>query len=157
MPSRQRIGILLILATMMMLFTAVPVSAASEPHPLDIAVDHAYYYDLDGDGVEDDVYIELTLKVPPGQLKPKKSDCYVTLTLPSGTYHLSLITIIGQFKEIHLGLSWYNTATEPGWYNVKVDVLTSGYTGRSYSTTTYDFDPPTGTGPGDPHIKVTVW
>ncbi len=55
-----------------------------------------------------------------------------------------------------MSLNMFNTATEAGWYNAKIDAYTLGGYRYGYSTASYDFDPPTGGGAGNPYAVLSV-
>jgi hypothetical protein len=122
---------------------------------VDISIDHAYYYNLDADGIMDDVRIDMTCTVRDGAKNPGKSYYRVTLTLPSGTQYIVIIEVIGKYDVLHMTLNMYNTATEAGWYNVLVEGF--AYGGKGYSSASYDFDPPEKTGSGPPSVDLIAW
>ncbi len=155
MKTSKRIAILLVLGmTMLLLSTPQPIAASQLATT--VTINDAFYADLDGDALEDDVSILITIRIGDGQKSPGKSEVYYTLTLPSGQQHRALVKIIGKYREIRLALSWFDAAWEPGWYNIRVDAFVYGVPGVSYDMAICDFDPP-GTGNGDPTIKVSFW
>lgn len=123
---------------------------------VDISIDHAYYYDLDGDGVSDDVLVNMTCTIYSGIRNPQRSEYRVALTLPSGLVYLVIIDVFGRYNTLFMSLRMYDTATEPGWYNVQIDAFSMGVT-KGHSTVSYDFDPPTGQGTGQPHAELLAW
>lgn len=155
MKRGRRVGMLALLMALFLGLTAIQgVSAVTDW--LDISIDHAYYYDLDGDGLEDDIQVDFTLTVNPGIKSPSKSDYYVKLTLPSGLAYLVRLTLIGRYATIHMTFFWYDCATESGWYNINIEAFAYGGSRMGYSTANLDFDPP-GTGGGEPHVKILIW
>lgn len=155
MKRSKRVGISLLVCMSVLLLVA-PNHVAAEKTGLALTINDAFYGDLDGDSLEDDVTILITITLGNDMKSPGKSDVYYTLTLPSGYQHLALVTVIGKYREIRLVLSWFDSAWESGWYNIKVDALIYGAPGIAYDADIYDFDPP-GTGNGDPTIKVSFW
>ncbi|MFO7836857.1 MAG: hypothetical protein R6V83_09390 [Candidatus Thorarchaeota archaeon] len=138
------------------LFTSMAQNCFAMSDRLKVSVDHAYYYDLDGDGLEDDVLIDLICEVPEGAAPPRKSEFYLALGLPSGIEHRATIMLVGKYSELHMRILWYDSAWESGWYTIKVDVIAFGGSVFGCCTTSYEFDPPTGSGTGDPHIDVLL-
>ena len=55
-----------------------------------------------------------------------------------------------------MSLKMFDTATEPGWYNVKVDAYSMGVH-RGHSTASYDFDPPEKQGTGQPTVSLLAY
>lgn len=154
MKRGRRLG-LLVMFSAIIIFGTVQ-NAAALVDWVDISIDHAYYYDLDDDGASDDVLINITCSVHPGIKNPQRSEYYIALTLPSGVVYLVIIEVIGKYNTLFMSLSMYDTATEPGWYNVKVDAFSMGIN-RGHSTASYDFDPPTGQGTGQPTASLLAW
>ena len=156
MKRGKRLGLLVVILSMFLMLNSIQTCSAAIDW-LDISIDHAYYYDLDEDMAEDDILVDLTFAVKLGYKSPSISDYVITLTLPSGFRYILFLTIIGKYRELQLRMFWYDTATEPGWYNVKVEAFAYGGYSAGYSTTDYDFDPPTGSGGGEPYIEILVW
>jgi hypothetical protein len=77
--------------------------------------------------------------------------------LPSGIQYYVILSVIGKYRVLDLLMLWYDTATESGWYNVRVDAF--GYYGytTAFSTANLDFDPPTGKPGGEPHVEIILW
>ncbi|TFF86418.1 hypothetical protein EU519_01355 [Candidatus Thorarchaeota archaeon] len=141
---------------LIVLFMSIPDVSAGSSRLL-VTVDDAIYTDLDLDGLEDDILIDMTLTVCPDAASPRYSEYYLTLRLPSGIEHYALVQLIGKFSELHMRVLWYNSAWESGWYNLDVTAIAYGGSVLGYVETTYVFDPPTGSGVGDPHIEVLCW
>jgi hypothetical protein len=154
MKRGRRVGLLTLLMGLFLGLSMVQGAAAATDW-LDIAIDHASYHDLDGDGFEDDIQTDFTFTVAHGVKCPGKSEYYFTLTLPSGSGYLVILTIIGKFQTLQLSLLWYDCATESGWYNIQVDAFTQGGPRLGHSTNNLDFDPPSAGG-GDPHVKIFI-
>ncbi len=144
------------LVILVLVLMSVPQVYAS-PSRLEVTVDYATYADLDSDGIEDDILIDLTLTVPPHAPCPRYSEYYLVLTLPSGFKHYGLVQLIGRFSEIRMRIFWYDSAWEPGWYNLDITAIAYGGSVLGYTETSHIFDPPTGSGVGDPHIEVMCW
>jgi hypothetical protein len=134
----------------------MPMDVAAVAPFFDVTINFADYADLDSDTADDDVLILFTCTIGNGYKSPSKSEFLFTLTLPSGATYYALITVLGRYREIRLALSWYDSAKEPGWYNVELDAFGYGIVG-GYDYDTYVFDPPDGGGPADPTISVTFW
>ena len=154
MKRGRRLSVLAVLSVVL-IFGSVQTASALVDW-VDISIDHAYYYDLDGDGASDDVLVELTCAIHPGIQNPSRSEYHIALKLPSGLVYLVIIQVIGKYNVLIMSLRLYDTATEPGWYNVKVDAFCLGI-GRGHSTASYDFDPPTGQGTGQPTAELLAW
>lgn len=148
----------LIMGLLLVLIPLYSVQPASAAHPaVSVTVDHAFYADLDGDSVEDDIQIDVILTADTTETVPKKTELYIVLTLPSANSLAVAVKIVGQFTVLHVTAFWYDSASEPGWYDVDAHVFTVGLSNNGYCHCGYKFDPPTGTGPGDPHVSITVW
>ena len=154
MRRGRRLGLLALLSVIIIFGTVQ--NAAALVDWVDISIDHAYYYDLDDDGASDDVLVNLTCTVHSGIRNPQRSEYQVKLTLPSGLAYLVIIEVIGKYNVLSMSLKMYDTATEPGWYNVKVDAFSMGVH-KGHSTASYDFDPPTGQGTGQPTAELLAW
>ncbi|TFG08045.1 hypothetical protein EU538_07780 [Candidatus Thorarchaeota archaeon] len=141
---------------LIVLFMSIPDASAGSSRLL-VTVDDAFYADLDLDGSEDDILIDMTLTVSENAASPRYSEYYLTLQLPSGIEHRALVQLIGRFSELHMRVFWYDSAWESGWYNLDVAAIAYGGSVLGYVETSYVFDPPTGSGVGDPHIKVLCW
>ena len=117
-----------------------------------IDIQEAYYADLEGDGVEDDVFVGV-------QLSFFGSSVYnfywcICLTLPSGAEFGYAIALAAHTNLAYLGNYFWNHATESGDYTVIVyTVLRTG--GVSIFSDFLVFDPPGGTGGSDP-IRFTL-
>jgi len=103
-------------------------------------IDYANYGDFDGDGFEDDVYINVTIDLSGANVY--NFQYILTLTLPSGLFYTYQYTIV---TDSNLVLHHYlmDHATEPGWYDVDVDI-TMKTGGISTAHAEYIFDPPGG-------------
>jgi hypothetical protein len=154
MRREKRFGLLALLSVIIIFGTVQNVSALVDW--VDVSIDHAYYYDLDEDGASDDVLVNLTCVIHPGIRNPQRSEYYIKLTLPSGLAYLVIIDVIGKYNTLFMSLKMYDTATEPGWYNIQVDAYSMGVN-RGHSTASYDFDPPTGQGTGQPTAELLAW
>jgi hypothetical protein len=138
---------------MSVLLLSTPQSVSATPNKFEVVIEHADYGDFDTDSYEDDVVIIFTCRVLEGAKSPAKTDVYFTLTLPSGQQHFALVTIVGKYTEISLGMYRFNVATEPGWYNIVADAYTYGGPKDGTDSDVLVFDPP-GSGTGDPEIRL---
>ncbi|MCY3414491.1 MAG: hypothetical protein INQ03_22780 [Candidatus Heimdallarchaeota archaeon] len=146
----------------LLLFSLIPTSAyfsfyRTVPNfSVDIYIWDAYYADLDLDGYEDDIFIEIDLTLT-NQYVYTDVEVFIGVTLPSGMEHwfkfdytFKKTTLTGY---ITLGYDLYNTATELGWYEANAVGFAQGEE-FSYMDTLI-FDPP-GTGGGDPSARDYV-
>lgn len=154
MKRGKRLSVLAVLSVLIIFGTVQTASALVDW--VDISIDHAYYYDLDGDGASDDVLVNMTCTVLSGIRNPQRSEYRVTLTLPSGLAYLVIIDVVGKYDGLFMSLKLFDTATEPGWYNVKVDAYSMGVH-KGHSTASYDFDPPEKQGSGQPHAELVAY
>jgi len=114
----------------------------------EIQIDHAYYYDLDNDGYEDDVYSIITVSTVSGLPEHIDAKIYQYLTLPSGkTYYFS-IEVTGFDATYSIYSEWYDVATESGWYTLEVTVKNYYFSVYSYDEDVLVFDPPKEGPPG---------
>lgn len=111
-----------------------------------IVVREAYYSDLDSDGFEDDVYIRTELLLEGANRY--NFDYWLTLTLPSGVQFIFGWGINTRLNFLNIGNNLMNTALEPGWYDLHVEVIMKTG-GISYTNTMHTFDPP---GSGDTNV-----
>ncbi len=154
MTREKRMGIIIIVF-MSVLLLSTPQGVSATHDKFEVVIEEASYGDFDNDTYEDDVVVIFTCRVLDGAKSPAKTDVYFTLTLPSGKQHFALVTIVGKYSEITLGMYWFNVATEPGWYNIAADAYTyGGPDARTSDSDVLIFDPPTGSGNGDPTIKL---
>ncbi|MBD3192120.1 MAG: hypothetical protein GF308_15850 [Candidatus Heimdallarchaeota archaeon] len=108
----------------------------------EVYVDHAYYYDLDEDGIADDVLTIITVYSASGYSKSIYAEIYQYLTLPSGkTYYVYLIAQ-GYDSSFQIATYWYDVATESGWYYFKATVENLNFFDYSYDESSVLFDPP---------------
>ncbi|QEE17391.1 hypothetical protein DSAG12_03225 [Promethearchaeum syntrophicum] len=108
---------------------------------------NATYYDIDGDGSEDDVLTDFIFRVPTGNFAFMRCDIYVELELPSTTTFYAYFRFFGAFSEVAFFLDWINVATEGGDYifTVVIDYVGTDITGYPLSGIISDFivfDPP---------------
>ena len=118
-----------------------------------IQIIDAYYGDLDGDGVEDDIKIlvEFDFII----LEPSRVDLNIWIELPSGYTYNVRVSVYRAPTESILNIDCFNMATESGWYTVTMlaSIMGTG-AGKYYITDELVFDPPTEAGPGLPGVKA---
>ena len=141
-----------LIMTMAQTGSAAPVYNEPIVNWMNISITHAYYHDLDGDGQTDDVLVDFTCSVKNWIPTPSWSYFELYLTLPSGLIYFVSFEVYGRYRVLELSMAWYNCASESGWYNIQIDAYTVFYNAIGYSTTNYDFDPPTQGGVGEPHV-----
>ena len=114
---------------------------------IQIDIQEAYYADLEGDGMEDDVFVGVELSFFGSSVY--NFDYYIFLTLPSGAEFGYAVALAAHTDVAYLGNFFWNHATESGDYKVTVHtVLRTG--GITLFTDCVIFDPPGGTGGSDP-------
>ncbi|MCY3414962.1 MAG: hypothetical protein INQ03_25150 [Candidatus Heimdallarchaeota archaeon] len=112
-----------------------------------INISEAYYADLEGDGLENDVFVGVDLYL--SGRDAYNFDYYIFLTLPSGLQFSYAYAFSAKTDYIYFGNYFWQHALEPGWYDVEVFiVMRSG--GLTVSSEALIFDPPGGTGGSDP-------
>jgi len=121
---------------------------------MNIYITHAYYYDMDSDGVKDDVLLDFTCYVKDYIPTPSWSYFEIYLTLPSGLTYYVTFEVIGRYRVLAMSMIWYNCATEAGWYNIEINSYTTFYGLIGFSWSDIDFDPPVQGGTGEPHVYI---
>ena len=124
---------------------------------LEISVLHAYYYDLDNDGVEDDIYTVVRVYSPYGYVEIINAEIYQYITLPSGICYYINVTVSGYSSGFRLSTYWYNIATESGWYHFKATLDNLNYYSYTYDTAEVVFDPPNPIPVGQPIPDAVVY
>lgn len=153
----RRRAALILFVSISLIFSTAQLGAAA-PYPgttvnwMSIYITHAYYYDLDYDGIKDDVLVDFTCYVKDWIPSPSWSYYELFLRLPSGMTYLVTFEVYGKYRVLQLRMAWFNCATESGWYNIKIDSYAIFSNAIGYSTSNYDFDPPTQGGTGEPHV-----
>ncbi|MFX0113841.1 MAG: hypothetical protein ACFFB3_04790 [Candidatus Hodarchaeota archaeon] len=108
----------------------------------------AYYTELDGDGLEDDVVTDLLIEM--NELIPVLF-IYIEVELPSGMTHDIWLPINPDSTELNFHVDFHDIATESGWYTARVFAAVPCNQGSLvyYLCDTIEFDPP-GKGGSDP-------
>lgn len=118
---------------------------------------HAYYYDLDNDGYMDDIYTVISVYTSSGYSEQVNAYVYQYLTLPSGKMFYTRLYVHGYDSYFRIYTTWYNVATETGWYLFEAAIENLNYYGYSYDTESVLFDPPTeGPEGGMPTASFTI-
>ncbi|MBD3157209.1 MAG: hypothetical protein GF309_00345 [Candidatus Lokiarchaeota archaeon] len=146
----------LALIAMIFVVTGLLPFAAAQPRiatGYGLEIVDAYYADLDGDGVEDDIKILVEFSF--GNTNPSRVDLRLTVELPSGTVYSFRVSVYRPPTKSILNIDCFDMATESGWYIVSMvaSVMGSG-NGKVYITDQMAFDPPTKTGPGLPGVDA---
>lgn len=144
----RKVQLTLVLLIPLLLFNVVPTSGNFS---VSMYIVDAHYVDLDADGKEDDIYVEIDVTLTNYRVSTDV-DVYVGITLPSGIeyWFLAKITIVKSTYAKTLGMAFdlLDTANEPGWYDCHAFGLAQG---EQYSVMqTYTFDPPGGQSDRDP-------
>jgi len=141
----------------MVLFTTTTTPAAAywNPSGLDMEFVDAYYDDLDADGVEDDVLLDLYIEILDftywDSIFGRTLTVVMELELPSGAYYDYAFEITTYQATFNFVLECYDHATETGDYTAHALGVINGY---EYGLYTYLlFDPPGSGLPVDPSIK----
>ncbi|MHA1769258.1 MAG: hypothetical protein ACTSV3_05340 [Candidatus Thorarchaeota archaeon] len=129
-------------------------TAGDDNDSLVVSIDSATYLDLDGDLAEDDILTVFTISVPHGDWVFQITYAYCRLVLPSGSYFECTILIVGTYSTITIGLGWYNTAVESGWYHFGLYAWANGPYAPGPGVCTTSFDPPTEGNPGPPVVEI---
>ncbi|MFX0062251.1 MAG: hypothetical protein ACFFC7_08680 [Candidatus Hermodarchaeota archaeon] len=116
-----------------------------------LSINYVYYYDLDEDGYRDDILAVFTIQSASGQYKLFDSRIYLYIITPSGRVYDSSFSLYGYLVRVSIGVRWYNTVREVGWYTFIVCFTTveSGY--YRYYEAARMFDPPDQGPPGHPY------
>lgn len=135
-----------ILFGILFLVLVVPsIPASSANFSADTNINDAWYADLDGDGSEDDVAVNVTLTLSNNKIFTDV-DLYINLVLPSGKefWFVSYLTIEKYTRTAAFILLYelMDTATEPGWYDVYTVAFAEGETLSRVDY--FTFDPPGG-------------
>ena len=122
-------------------------TAVSSDPTVSINITTAYYADLEGDGLENDIFVGVVLSFVGASTY--SFDYYIFLTLPSGTEYGYTFSAATKTEILNLDNYLWNHATEAGWYKVTIYiVLKTG--GAQLVTESLIFDPPGGSGGADP-------
>ncbi len=143
----QRKGIILAIAALVAMSTLLPLADAQPRFATTdyINIIDAYYADLDGDLVEDD--IKLLVEFSFTDTNPTRVDLNIWIELPSGFMYSFRVSVYRAPTQSILNIDCINMATESGWYTVTLlaSIMGAG-NGKLYITDELVFDPPTGGG-----------
>lgn len=121
---------------------------------LDLTFVETYYADLDNDGYEDDIlldlYVELLTFSYWDTIFGKNMELYVELELPSGAYHDYGFEITAYQPTFNIVLECYDHATESGDYTAHAIGFVEGNSYGLYHWVV--FDPPGGSKPVPPSM-----
>ncbi len=126
-------------------------SVTNDPS-LFVHIETAYYTDLEGKGIEDDIYSEVYIYYDTPDYYTY-IDMYIDLELPSGNYYTYLVQLtIAGGNWILLPIRFYNHATESGDYILFIACwFTYSYSYDSIlAMSECIFDPPGHHDEGDP-------
>ncbi|MFX1515375.1 MAG: hypothetical protein ACFFC6_03640 [Promethearchaeota archaeon] len=128
-------------------YESVTLISNNQKNSVTLTITDAYYTDLDDDEVLD-IVSSFNLRFEhPG---PHLVQLYVTLILPSGLEFSYKWNIMTRESLVHFGqIHFYDHVLEPGFYILSIYTkLSTG--GVSTGTAEFEFDPPGGSGGGDP-------
>lgn len=126
-----------------------PVFIANSNHSVKLEIIDAYYDSLNQDSLMNDVVIAFSIEKTLWNSNQTLAVLLnFTLTLPSGYQAIFECQFTTDADYILGVLYFYDKATEPGWYNINID-MTLHVDEVIKGTTTVDFDPP-GEGIGAP-------
>jgi hypothetical protein len=138
--------VLLVLISLPLL--SIPASANFS---VNIYIDDAWYEDIDSDGIEDDIGVNLTVSLY-NKYVYTDIDLYLGITLPSGYEYWFLASFTVEkytyYTDFGMTFELYNTATESGWYDASAVGFADGEMFSYMHTIT--FDPPGDTNEGNP-------
>ena len=125
---------------------SITLISNNQKNKVTLTITDAFYTDLDNDEVLD---IVSSLNLRFGDSSPHLIQLYVSLILPSGfefSYKWTIMTKeIVYFYQIY----FYDHVLEPGFYIISINAkLSTG--GLSTGSVQFEFDPPGGSGGGDP-------
>ncbi len=129
---------------------AFSVTNWKNSNSLMIEVTSAYYDDLEGDGVENDVYSSVYIKFSSFRLI-NELILYLDLELPSGKYFTYYIQLTFHYMyEVEIPIKFYNHATEEGDYILFAAIWFDDPFDSRLAYSECIFDPPGGHDGGDP-------
>lgn len=108
---------------------------------INLDVVEAYYADLDGDGMADDVYSRVDIQLHCGNRY--NFDYRISLILPSGFTVYDYLGINTRLTHFSIATTFYNYAFEAGDYQIDAEALLSTG-GQFYHISSLIFDPPGG-------------
>lgn len=115
-------------------------------------ITQGYYADTDGDGFEDDIFVETVMHI----LCTNRAnfDYYITLTLPSGLSFTYAYQVNTRLNLLTFNNDFYDHGIESGDYKVDVQILLKTG-GISYTSGSLIFDPPGHSGT-DPSFVLSL-
>ena len=132
---------------------AMGPAAATNDNSLSIEIGAVGYDDLDSDSEDDDIFLRISLGAEK-QLGAFKINLYLFITLPSGITYRTIFFIISKTDTSYHTILAFNTATEAGFYTVRLEGILIGANGPASSDSSQRiFDPPGGTA-GDPSYRI---
>jgi len=124
----------------------------TESDNFQITIIDAYYADLDNDGYEDDIWIEGKTEILNREGRVRY-DLYVDIYTPDNQTHSALFYVLSDLHSHSYFIHAYDTARAEGWYKVSFQGLLYGEGDLTYCDSSYEFDPPTNSGSGDPTFE----
>jgi hypothetical protein len=132
--------------------TTIDIGAIS----MTINITDAYYCDLDGDTIEDDVFSTFTINIENEADKHFLFITKIVLKLPSGYHYNYYYKMDTSEPEYEYTICFYNHATENGWYTVDIFCLLFDGRHLGFGIESYTFDPPGQDDGGEPRAELTA-
>lgn len=146
MKRRLTLLVLLVLISSQMLASSVKAN-----YSVDVFIEDAWYEDLDSDGYQDDIGVNLSVELS-NQYVYTDIDMYLGITLPSGTEYWFLASFTVEkytyYTYFRMTFELLNTATESGWYKASAVGFADG--DRFSYMDSIIFDPPGQPNESDP-------
>ena len=127
-------------------YNSVTFMSNNQKNMVTLTITDAYYTDLDNDEVLD-IISHFNLRFDSD--RPYLVQLYVSLILPSGFEFSYKWTIMAKVSVYFGQIHFYDHVLDPGFYTISINMkLSTG--GISTGTVNFKFDPPGGSGGGDP-------